>query len=234
MPYKDIEYKKDIINRLFNNNEAFNAWREDYNEDKKSVVSNLYSNYLSKDKIAESLKQILNDSEKEEEFLKIFDKIWTSELIYKETVCHGDLHTDNFFVDDNKKIYLIDFGHTNMRHSILDYTSLECSIKFKHFPFYLEIEELINIEKELLLEKTFNLSCSFTQTKRPEILEFLNLINSIRNCSIKDFIVGTNNVEYFISLFVMTIRQIRYPNMNQLYAYHSAKIIGEYIIKTLS
>jgi hypothetical protein len=230
-PFKDIEYKKDIINRLFNQNEAFNAWREDYNEDKTSIISDLYSNYLSREKIEHSLRQILNDTNKEDEFLALFDKIWGLELTYKESVCHGDLHTDNFFIDDDKKIYLIDFGHTNMRHSILDYTSLECSIKFKHFPFYLESEELINIERELLSENTFNLSYNFTQTKRREILDLLDLINSIRQCSLKDLAAGSNNFEYYISLFVMTIRQIRYPNMNQLYAYHSAKILGEYIIR---
>lgn len=233
MPFKDIEFKKNIINKLFNDNEAFSAWREDYNEDKTSLVGDLYVDYVSRVKIEESLKNILNEEDKENEFLDIFDKIWTYELTYKESICHGDLHSDNFFIDDGNNIYLIDFGYTNKRHSLLDYTSLECSIKFKHFPFYLESQELINIENELLSEKTFDLSYSFTQTKRTEILEFLDLINTIRNCSMKDFLGGTNNIEYFISLFIMTIRQIRYPNMNQLYAYHSAKILGQYIIKQL-
>ncbi len=40
--------------------------------------------------------------------------------------------------------------------------------------------------------------------------------------------------EYFIALFVMSIRQIRYSNMNQRYAYHSAKLLGEYILKELN
>ena len=234
-PYFEIESKKEILTKLFSENEAFNKWREDFNELKNSKVGDLYIDFVHRDKIEDSIKHILNDERKSEAILENFDKISNYELRYKETVCHGDLHTDNFFVDDEKNIFLIDFGFTNKRHSILDYTSLECSLKFKHFPFYLESDELIEIEKELMSERTFDLSYNFVSTKRKELVEYLSMINTIRHNSLKDFSGQTEDyIEYYISLYLMTIRQIRYPNMNQLYAYHSARIIGEFIVKKLN
>lgn len=234
-PYFEIESKKNIITKLFSKNEAFNKWREDFNELKTCKVGDLYIDFVSKDKIEDSLEYILNDEKRSKVVLDIFDKISNYVITYKETVCHGDLHTDNFFVDDEKNIYLIDFGFTNKRHSILDYTSLECSLKFKHFPFYLESDELIEIEKELMSERTFDLSYNFASTKRKEVVEFLSMINTIRHNSLKDLSgQSADNIEYYISLYLMTIRQIRYPNMNQLYACHSARIIGEFIVEKLN
>lgn len=231
-PYKDIEKKRNVITKLFSQNEAFDKWREDYNEIKEAKVKDLYIDYVSKDKIKKSIKKVLNDESKSKEMLDIFDKISNYQLKYKETVCHGDLHTDNFFIDDEGNVYLIDFGFTNKRHAILDYTSLESSLKFKHFPFYLEREEIEVIEEELLSHNTFDYSYSFTSTTREEIIDLLLMINSIRNNAIRD-LIEDNKMEYYISLYLLSIRQIRYPNMNQLYACHSAKILGNYIIKNL-
>ncbi|OXE97413.1 phosphotransferase family enzyme [Flavobacterium araucananum] len=234
-PYNQIEDKKEIITKLFSENDAFNKWREDYNEIKSSKVGNLYLDFVNKDKIENSLIYILDDEKKCKDILDNFNKISDYEITYKETVCHGDLHTDNFFIDDEKNIYLIDFGFTNRRHSILDYTSLECSLKFKHFPFYLESDELIEIENELLSERSFDLTYNFASTKRKQVIDFLSMINSIRHNSVRDLSGQVDsNLEYYISLYFMTIRQIRYPNMNQLYAYHSAKILGEFIVGKLN
>lgn len=233
-PYIDIESKNKIITKLFSNNEAFKKWREDYNEVKSCKVGDLYMDFVSKEKIESSLNYILNDDQKIGEILDNFDKISNYEIEYKETVCHGDLHTDNFFIDDEENIYLIDFGFTNKRHSILDYTSLECSLKFKHFPFYLESSELIDIENELLSDRSFQLNYNFLSTKRKQVKEILSMINTIRlNCFI-DLFDDKSNLEYLISLYLMTIRQMRYPNMNQLYAYHSAKILGEFLVEKLN
>jgi hypothetical protein len=129
-------------------------------------------------------------------------------------------------------VFLIDFGFTGKHHSLIDYTALECSLKFKHFPRYLESSELINIEEELILDSTFNANHVFSSTKRSHVLDILSIINTVRSNSIKDFSDGSN-LDYFISLFIMTFRQIRYPNMNQLYAYHSANILSKHIVKQL-
>lgn len=230
-PVFDLDNMKSIVKELFDN-ELFEYWQKDQ-EVRTNLVSEIYGDYLSKKKIVSSLKSLLNDEAKENEFLIIFDKIWGYDLKYSETVCHGDLHSDNFFIDNTNKIFLIDFGHTKKRHSLIDYVALECSLKFKHFPFYLEREELEEIEKILLTDNTFDLNYNFRCSRRKDILNFLEIINTIRNCSKVKSLEDFSTIEYQIALFVLTIRQIMYPNMNQRYAYRSAKMIGSYIVDAL-
>lgn len=228
-PFLDLDKMKSVIVALFDN-ELFDHWRNEYHVVKTSKVSEIYGDYLSKEKIISSLKSLLNDDKKENEFLALFDKIWEYSLKYSETVCHGDLHTDNFFIDDTNKIFLIDFGHTKKRHSLIDYVALECSLKFKHFPFYLEREELEEIESLLLTDITFDFNYNFKCSRRKDILDFLGIINAIRNCAKVKSSGDFSFLEYQIALFILTVRQIKYENMNQRYAYHSAKMIGLHIV----
>lgn len=224
--------KNDKINKLFNIS-LFNSWKDEHFIDKADSIENIFSRFININEIIKELEKVLgltNEEILKNDLLNNFNKIWKHKIKYKEKICHGDLHTDNFFIDEND-IYLIDFGFTGKHHSLIDFTALECSLKFKHFPLYLECDELKKIENELISESTFNLSYKFNSTSRTEILDLLSMINVIRMNSIKDS--NSSNLDYFISLFIMTIRQIKYPNMNQLYAYHSANILGEYITKQL-
>lgn len=225
--------KNDKIKKLFNIS-LFNSWKEEHFIDKKDLVENIFSRFININEIIKELEKVLglnNEEILKNDLLINFNKIWNHKIVYKEKICHGDLHTDNFFIDEND-IYLIDFGFTGKHHSLIDYTALECSLKFKHFPLYLESNELIKIEEELILDSTFNLNHNFSCTKRNDVSDILSMINAVRSNSIKDFSDGSN-LDYFISLFIMTFRQIRYPNMNQLYAYHSAKILSNHIISQI-
>lgn len=225
--------KKEKIDKLFSI-KLFEEWKKEHFESKTAKVKNIFSRFINQDKIIIELKNILclNDDEiLKNELIIDFNNIWKHEIKYNEKICHGDLHTDNFFID-NTNVFLIDFGFTGKHHSLIDYTALECSLKFKHFPRYLESDELIKIENELILERSFDFKHSFSSTKRTEILEILEMINTVRHNSIKDFDNGSN-LDYFISLFIMTFRQIQYPNMNQFYAYHSATILSKEIVKLL-
>jgi len=226
--------KKNIITDLFALG-LFNHWKAEFNNQTENSVKNSYSEYVNHDKIFKKLEEILNKSSEEirsEKLFINFYKIWEYKMKFFNKVCHGDLHTENFFIDNNKNIYLIDFGYTNYRHAMIDYSSLECSLKFKHIPRYITIEELVKIEEVLLHNGTFEQSYSFSNT-RDGIQEILELINNIRYCSTSDFLNPTLFEEYYISLFMMTIRQIQYKDMNQLYAYHSACLLGEKIVTDL-
>jgi hypothetical protein len=225
--------KKEKIDKLFSI-KLFEEWKNEHFESKTDLVKNIFSGFINQDKIINELKNILSLDDDEifkNELIINFNKIWKFEIKYKEKICHGDLHTDNFFIDNND-VFLIDFGLTGKHHSLIDYTALECSLKFKHFPRFLESNELIKIEEELILDSTFNVNHNFSCTKRNDVSDILLMINTIRSNSIKDFYDGSN-LDYFISLFVMTFRQITYPNMNQLYAYHSANILSKHIVNQL-
>lgn len=225
--------KVDLIETLFNKTSIYKTWSNSV-EKKHYKVSEIYSEYINVEKILQHLSSILNKPTSQienDELAKNFRLIWNYESEFDIKICHGDLHTDNLF-KDNLGIYLIDFGFTGKRHSPIDHASLECSIKFKHFPSYIESNELIEIENELTLESSFQRSTRFTKTTRYDILDLLEIIKSIRNNAIQQPYIKTE-INYFISLFIMTFRQIRYKDLNQLYAYHSALVISKRIIQIL-
>ncbi|MFY7741869.1 MAG: hypothetical protein ACOVQR_04425 [Flavobacterium sp.] len=232
--YNPFFYQKnDLISNLFDDLGIYQTW-SNIVEIKKMKVSDLYSEYLNQEKIIEQISLIQNKNSTEvlnDELVVNFKKIWDYESEFNIKICHGDLHTDNLF-KDNKNIYLIDFGYTGKKHSVIDHASLECSIKFKHFPFYIGINELIEIENELILESSFSLSARFNNTSRQRLIELIDLIKQIRFNVIKQTYTKTKE-EYYLSVFIMTFRQIRYKDMNQLYAYNSALILSRYLITKL-
>ena len=225
--------KVDIINDLFSI-ALYSTWRDSI-EELECTIGNLYHRFVDINKVFQEIGEMLNHNEDQvisSELFINFHKIWNYKSKFNQKVCHGDLHSENFFIDKNG-VYLIDFGYTGQHHAILDHASLECSLKFKHLPFYISHEELIDIENELLLDNSFNLSTRFTKTTRPDFLEFLEIIKKIRSNSISLMIDGNSKTEYFLSLFIMTFRQIRYKDMNQMYAYNSALLLSRKLIQQL-
>ena len=49
----------------------------------------------------------------------------------KRCVSHGDLHSDNFFVDNSGLVWLIDFEQTGPAHVFRDFVELEADIKLR-------------------------------------------------------------------------------------------------------
>jgi hypothetical protein len=146
--------------------------------------------------------------------------------------CHGDLHTENIFIDDESGVKLIDFGKTTKHHAPIDHIMLECSIKFNHIPKFMAIQDLIVLEHALLSIDSFTEKCISVKMP-PLLLKYYNLIAQIRINSI-DFIGNKENyIDYLVGLFLMTIRQIEYDNMNQNYAIESAYILLEHIGKEI-
>ena len=151
----EISGKKDtLINdleKLFQV-KLFKQW-EDYKIRKEEEAKHFYKEFVNIEKISEEIAKICNiplNKVALEQIVKNFYKISEYKTNTFEKVCHGDLHTDNFFVDEKGSIFLIDFGNTGLQHAVIDHVTLECSIKFKHIPKYIQIEELIEMEKELL------------------------------------------------------------------------------------
>jgi hypothetical protein len=221
-----------IIDRIFGS-EIFNFWKE-------SAKSNLcqaktiFEKYINLDKCIEVLARIMNMSTeevRESEFFLNFDKIWNLNYNYHEKVCHGDLHSENLFIDSSE--YLIDFGFTGFNQALIDHTALECSLKFKHVPFYIPIEELELIEREFLSDDSFNISYKAKSISRDELFRVFEFIKQIRHNS-RSIINTQHEIEYLITLYIMTFRQIRYKDMNQMYAFCSAQILGKHLVQILN
>ena len=218
----------DVLKELFLC-EPFEFWNNPKIINKS--IWNMYSNYLIEEKIIKAI-ALIDGIDKDDvlscELWKNYTEIKKMQIDYKEKVCHGDLHTENFFKDD-VGVYLIDFGYTDHRHSILDHTTLEASIKFKHIPQYIDIIELMEIEKILCTNKKFE-NIDLSTIKRANLKSLIELIVFIRKESSALFYKEDNNLEYFLSLFIITLRQIQYPDLNQRYAYESAKFLAKYIV----
>ena len=226
--------KKDTITNLFQI-EIFNRWKESA-ATINCKTNELYKEYINFEKTLDKIGEILNltreDLVKEQLYID-FEKIWNFNFNFRKKVCHGDLHSENFFID-NQGIYLIDFGYTGEKHALIDHTSLECSLRFKHIPLFIPSDELEAIDQQFLTDNSFNVSNIVKGTSRKKIIELFEIIQQIRHNSVGLIVDNTSKIEYFISLYIMTFRQIRYDDMNQRYALESARRLGDFLTKTLN
>lgn len=216
--------------------ELFDHWS---GSEKKKLISTreLYSRYVRLEKIKKEvllIEGISDEDFQKTDFNKNLQKLLNHKIETNLKICHGDLHSENFFVDDKEQLFLIDFGFTNSLHSVIDFTSLECSLKFRHIPRYIEMDILLEAEKELLSDNTFDESYRFKSiASRNDLLRLYDAIKTIRIKSKHHLHNQGSMLEYYISLFFMTYRQVRYREMNQLYALKTAKILLEKIIVDL-
>jgi len=226
-----------MIESLFEER-IFRDWYEDRRTIVKLDIEKAYSNYVNLAEIIEQISLMLNQTQDEirnSELIKNFKKIISCKngprCYFK--ICHGDLHSQNFFIDEGGKTFLIDFGDTAEHHALIDHTTLEASIKFRHIPSYISIEELCSIERELLKDDSFNEDYNFESTTRSNLIGYLSLVTMIRKLSQNYMRDSAAKMEYYISLFIIAFRQIRYESLNQLYALKSAELLAEMIVKKL-
>lgn len=200
-------------------------------------IKTLYSGYLQSEakiyKAISLIKGISDSAINSDELVINYKKIKEYSLKTMKKICHGDLHSENFFKDE-QGVYLIDFGWTNQHHSLIDHATLECSLKFKHLPFYIPIEELVQCEIELLSINSFSKSFDLSFIKRQSLLEVCKLIAQIRENAKEHMIDKSSPLEYLISLFIINFRQIQYPDLNQAYALATAEVLSKKIIELIS
>lgn len=214
----------------------FRAWNGIKHTEITLPVKVIYGDYLkSEAKILKAISLIKGVSESvinTDELVRNFAIIKDFQLKTFKKICHGDLHSENFFKDE-QGVYLIDFGWTNQHHALIDHTTLECSLKFKHLPFYIPVEELKSCESELLSINSFSKSFDLSFIKRQSVLEIAKIITQIRENAKQHMIDKSNPLEYLISLFVINFRQIQYPDLNQAYALATAEVLSKKIVELI-
>ena len=226
---------EEVIEELFKS-PPYQKWNRNPLQETQPVKT-LYNDYLQSEvkiyKAISQIKQISDTAINSDELVKNYIRIKEHSLQTKKKICHGDLHSENFFKDD-QGVYLIDFGWTNQHHSLIDHATLECSLKFKHLPFYIPIEELISCETMLLSINSFSKSFDLSFIQRQPLLEVCKLIIQIRENAKQHMLDSSNILEYLISIFIITFRQIQYPDLNQAYALKSAEVISKKIIELIN
>lgn len=215
------------IDKLFNNS-LLSKWSTLLQF--KGSPFDLYKEYINVDDIFEVASLI--DIQKVGDLRKYYENIISYTMTFNTKICHGDLHSENLYVDED--VYLIDFGHTkNNLHAVIDHTTLEASIKFRLVPFYISEDELIKIENELLSSHSFESVFEMKAPGNERLNNIFKIILKIRQYSNKN-LHNNNIIEYYISLFMITLRQIKYSGLNQKYAFNSALIIGKYVYEFIS
>ncbi len=226
----DIDFQV-IIEKLLNCDLFKRNWNS-YNSIEVKC-SLLYEKYLKKNESIKAAVQKIDDENVNADlFWDCFNRIINHKLKTQKKVCHGDLHSDNFFWDGSF-VNLIDFGLTEVHHAVIDHSSLEASIRLKHFPKYVSVNEILKYEERLLSTGNFESTCDLSFIKRPELRDLYNLIHQIRLDSKKHCIANDSNIEYLISLYLISYRQIQYPDLNQQLSLRFADLLGKTIVTQL-
>ncbi len=232
---RDSDITSQAIELLFDC-ELFQRWKDTQSKEEGSVKEK-FSAYLNDESsILEWISKIKNlPVERIREFplVKNYETIKNFVYTSYKKVCHGDLHSENFFKDD-QEVFLIDFGFTGPASSIIDHATIEASIKFKHLPSYLKKSEIKGLEEALSLDSSFSGSLNSDSVERPLLKETLKLITIIRKNSIDYVFHKETKLDYYICLFVITFRQIQYPDLNQIYALISAEILAAKVVQLIT
>jgi len=223
-----------LVNNLFAIR-LFRKW-DDTKEAANITLVDYYLKYINLEKIIFEICSIENKDFAEIEKGKLITnlkKILSATIPVYLKICHGDLHTLNFFIDKKDNIFLIDFGDTEKHHAVIDHVALECSIKFRHIPKYISIKELLSIENNCLDIAFFDTKFDLSFIQRSDLKLYFQIINNIRALALPHIQNTGSKIDYFISLLMITFRQIRYKGLNQLYALRSAELLSEKIIQEL-
>jgi serine/threonine protein kinase len=128
---------------------------------------------------------------------------------------HGDLHPHNIVIDENKNPHLIDFAWANVEHHFLvDFSLMECSLRFATLPNHLSTELLLKHDKDLAKEIVLHCggNCSIEKeiwkSNKQYICHSCKLINNIRNHAELAYVDSSSQSyqfrkHYLISLYLM-------------------------------
>jgi hypothetical protein len=220
---KEVSSFAGVIKGLVNC-ELFRHWYTLTPAKKKAGI--FYANYLKdEEKFFRVMKEINDPIVDTELVTSIYQNVKGLQLSSYEKICHGDLHSDNFFWD-GENVTLIDFGHTGMHHAVIDHSFLEASIRLKHFPRFIPLEELLEYDKAFLEPESFSPDFDLSFIRREKLRELYKAIHLLRVDAMNHVLKKELPLEYFVSIFLITFRQIQYYDLNQLYGLKLANLMA--------
>ncbi len=155
------------------------------------------------------------------------------------TLCttHGDLHADNFFVDQVDMTWLIDFEHTGRSHALRDFVELEADIKLRltMYPPDEMAGALAALERALLTGRTLEslLLPSREVRQHPHVLKTFQVIAGLRHLA--HLATGVTSLQEYTqallyeTLFMASLRQLR--DTVQQRALLSAALLAERVTR---
>lgn len=230
------DHVREIVDKLFTH-ELFKEWEDtQFRKDEKILIKNLYKDFISIDKIFEEIKKIGFD--KAEEDIKKFNEILELELPrYVQKVNHGDLHSENVIID-SEKVFLIDFGMTTIAPCFIDYATLEASIRFKLTPYYFPTKVLAEADNHFVSKFDVTDLSLKDKISNNDLRKSYEVISKIRLMAIanvkankKTYASGEElEFNYLISLFCLSLRNVRYKDMNQKYSLSLCRSLSDILL----
>ncbi len=126
----------------------------------------------------------------------------------RRCISHGDLHSDNFFVDHGNMVWLIDFEQTGLTHIFRDFVELEADIKLRlvQYPPEGDLAALAALERALLSGQTLTgmLLPTPEVSLDPNLYKAFQVISGIRHLAA--IATGVNRLqEYSLALLYETL-----------------------------
>jgi Flp pilus assembly protein TadD len=159
-----------------------------------------------------------------------------SEFWTISSIVHGDLNFNNIFVDDQKKIKLIDYEHTGEGFLFDDLARIECEIKFnmlKHYENRDFWEALIEFEQFLLNDLTFSSEeLPEIAKEHEEIKKAVKCLDIVRKGAkeVTNYHYKLEESSYWAELLTRTLKYVGYSGMSnsqKKYALISSLLIFE-------
>jgi hypothetical protein len=153
----------------------------------------------------------------------VIRELMEHELTTKPCIVHGDLHAQNVLIDDKDECWPIDFYWCNSDTTpLLDFTMLECSLKFLAIHQRSDLRSLIEIDNILAREAIPDLKLSDIPYKS-EIQNVLRSIIAVRRHALGA--LGLSFEDYRKALCLMTYAHSTHPLLNRPFILASLQIL---------
>lgn len=151
------------------------------------------------------------------------------EVLSRQCLCHGDLHSRNILVDTSGHFWLIDFARAGDSHALRDFVELETDIKFNLLQVA-DLKALHQFERALLTPLTFLDSPPQCYFADPRLDHAYQVIMALRHIASTLLGLAGDMGEYYQALFIHTLNIIRLRHISpewKQYALLSAALIRE-------
>jgi CheY-like chemotaxis protein len=142
---------------------------------------------------------------------------------------HGDMHSRNVLVDQNRQAWLIDFYRTGPGHLYRDLIELESDVKFTLLDVT-DLPSLLRFELALLSADHFNDAPTIPSFEEPELKKAFRVVQGIRHIAGGLADPGADMLDYYQGLLLQTLAMIRLrhvtPSKKQ-HAYLAAALLFE-------
>lgn len=151
------------------------------------------------------------------------------EVLSRQCLCHGDLHSRNILVDASGHFWLIDFARAGESHALRDFVELETDIKFNLLQVA-DLEALRQFEQALLTPGAFYAGPLQPYFADRHLDHAYQVITGLRRIASNLTGLAGDSREYYQALFIHTLNIIRLRHISpewKRYALLSAALIRE-------